>query len=494
MTRILSNLGLAFLVTLLVAAPFGCGKTNTDANQNAEQSASQTEQEKAVPLVNYSMAEPVKLVEINNRQQFDSFVKDHEIAVVKMGATWCPPCQKLGPELEKMAGYFQTENVAFADIDVDKFDEVAREMKVGTIPFTAVYYNGNLMQSFVGYEPGSIASLVESFCQKEVSVKKAPEDAKEAKDAKTTAETKETVKTEKTEVVKETKDAAADGEDDDFVLEIDEPEPAPAKNGYQAPEGPYSKSKPVKMKSVTKLEEFETICKEHKYVVVEFGAEWCVWCKRLHPELEKIGGYYEERDVYFVEVDVDVAKEIAEKYNVSGIPHTFIFQDGQEYVDVVGCDPLKINVGVEALVNGEPAPVWDDDDDDDDDDADDGDDDIDDADADDDTDDVDADDDDIDDADADDDADDVDDGDDDIDDADADDDTDDDFDDGDDDIDDDADDADDVDDDADADDGDDDFDADDDTDDVDDGDDDIDDDTDDGDFDDDSDDGDDGDE
>ncbi|MBQ5367241.1 MAG: thioredoxin family protein [Thermoguttaceae bacterium] len=407
MTRILSNLGLAFLVTLLVAAPFGCGKNNTDANQNAEQSAAQTEQEKAVPLVNYSMAEPVKLVEISNRQQFDSFVKDHEIAVVKMGATWCPPCKKLSPELEKMAGYFQTENVAFADIDVDKFDEIAREMKVGTIPFTAVYYNGNLMQSFVGYEPGSIASLVESFCQKEVSVKKAPEDAKEAKDAKTTAETKETVKTEKTEVVKETKDAAADGEDDDFVLEIDEPEPAPAKDGYQAPEGPYSKSKPIKMKSVTKIEEFETICKEHKYVVVEFGAEWCVWCKRLHPELAKIGGYYEEHDVYFVEVDVDVATEIAEKYNVSGIPHTFLFLDGKEYVDVVGCDPLKINVGIEALVNGEPAPVWDDDDDTDDADADD-------SDADDDTNDADADDsdadDDTDDADADDGDDDTDDG------------------------------------------------------------------------------------
>ena len=138
------------------------------------------------------------------------------------------------------------------------------------------------------------------------------------------------------------------------------------------------------MKSVTKLEEFETICKEHKYVVVEFGAEWCVWCKRLHPELAKIGGYYEEHDVYFVEVDVDVATEIAEKYNVSGIPHTFLFLDGKEYVDVVGCDPLKINVGIEALVNGEPAPVWDDDDDDD---AD-----ADDSDADDDTDDADADD------------------------------------------------------------------------------------------------------
>ena len=374
MTRILSNLGLAFLVTLLVAAPFGCVKKNPNANQNADASAALTEQEKAVPLVNYSMAEPVKLVEISNRQQFDSFVKDHEIAVVKMGATWCPPCKKLSPELEKMAGYFQTENVAFADIDVDKFDEIAREMKVGTIPFTAVYYNGNLMQSFVGYEPGSIASLVESFCQKEASANNAPEAAKEtAKDAK------------------ETKDAkAADGDDDDFVLEIDDPEPAPAKDGYQAPEGPYSKSKPIKMKSVTKIEEFETICKEHKYVVVEFGAEWCVWCKRLHPELAKIGGYYEEHDVYFVEVDVDVATEIAEKYNVSGIPHTFLFLDGKEYVDVVGCDPLKINVGIEALVNGEPAPVWDDDDDDADDDTDDAD--ADDSDADDDTDDADADD------------------------------------------------------------------------------------------------------
>ena len=191
------------------------------------------------------------------------------------------------------------------------------------------------------------------------------------------------------------------------------------------------------MKSVTKLEEFETICKEHKYVVVEFGAEWCVWCKRLHPELAKIGGYYEEHDVYFVEVDVDVATEIAEKYNVSGIPHTFLFLDGKEYVDVVGCDPLKINVGIEALVNGEPAPVWDDDDDTDDADADDSD--ADDSDADDDTDDADADD-----SDADDDTDDADADDSDADDSDADDDTDDaDADDGDDDTDDGSDDADD---------------------------------------------------
>ncbi|MBQ2038682.1 MAG: hypothetical protein II486_04450, partial [Thermoguttaceae bacterium] len=55
-------------------------------------------------------------------------------------------------------------------------------------------------------------------------------------------------------------------------------------------------------------------------------------------------------------VDTEVAKDVAGKYRVGGIPHTFFFLDGEEYTNVLGCNPLKINAAIEAMLNGDPAP------------------------------------------------------------------------------------------------------------------------------------------
>lgn len=54
-------------------------------------------------------------------------------AVVDFYATWCGPCQKIGPILEEVAGEYK-DRIVIYKIDVDKAGKVARAFNVSSIP------------------------------------------------------------------------------------------------------------------------------------------------------------------------------------------------------------------------------------------------------------------------------------------------------------------------------------------------------------------------
>jgi thioredoxin 1 len=69
-------------------------------------------------------------------------------------------------------------------------------------------------------------------------------------------------------------------------------------------------------------------------VIVDFHAEWCGPCKRLGPEIEK----RQQTSGKFVvlKINVDNHGDLADKFEVSGIPHVILFKD---------CKPVSIFTG-----------------------------------------------------------------------------------------------------------------------------------------------------
>jgi thioredoxin len=68
-------------------------------------------------------------------------------------------------------------------------------------------------------------------------------------------------------------------------------------------------------------------------VLVDFWAAWCQPCLRLTPVLEEA---VEGRDVVLAKVDVDANKELARRFDVSGIPAVKAFRHGEVVAEFVG--------------------------------------------------------------------------------------------------------------------------------------------------------------
>ncbi len=63
-------------------------------------------------------------------------------------------------------------------------------------------------------------------------------------------------------------------------------------------------------------------------VVVEFGATWCAPCKMLEPVLTQLSQEWSSK-ARIVKVDVDECADIAQNYNIMGVPTVILFKNGQ---------------------------------------------------------------------------------------------------------------------------------------------------------------------
>jgi thioredoxin 1 len=88
-----------------------------------------------------------------NQENFDQVVlKAGAPVLVEFGATWCAPCKRLEPELEKLAAE-QGGKVTLAKLDVDESADLTMRYQVMSVPTTILFVNGQAMERLTGYQP-----------------------------------------------------------------------------------------------------------------------------------------------------------------------------------------------------------------------------------------------------------------------------------------------------------------------------------------------------
>ena len=74
--------------------------------------------------------------------------------IVDFWAEWCGPCKQLGPALEKVVKDAKGA-VRLVKIDIDKNPEIARQLRIQSIPTVYAFKNGQPVDGFMGAIPES---------------------------------------------------------------------------------------------------------------------------------------------------------------------------------------------------------------------------------------------------------------------------------------------------------------------------------------------------
>ncbi|ABS72888.1 thioredoxin family protein [Bacillus sp. L381] len=82
------------------------------------------------------------------------------------------------------------------------------------------------------------------------------------------------------------------------------------------------------MKKISTTEQFNELIQSDKEIIVKFFADWCPDCTRMNMFIGDILEEYNQNDWY--ELNRDELPELADKYQVMGIPSLLIFKNGEK--------------------------------------------------------------------------------------------------------------------------------------------------------------------
>lgn len=100
----------------------------------------------------------------------------------------------------------------------------------------------------------------------------------------------------------------------------------------------------------TNLKELEQyIFQKQSIVIVKFSATWCGPCKMIAPLFHQLSDDPKYKSMIFLDIDVDVAKDIAENFNISAMPTFMAIKNNVKVSEFQGASKDKLRQMVDSL-------------------------------------------------------------------------------------------------------------------------------------------------
>lgn len=77
------------------------------------------------------------------------------------------------------------------------------------------------------------------------------------------------------------------------------------------------------------VEDFLSLQKNHKKLLVEFSTTWCAPCRLMKPIVEEVKEKYKQ-DVFVQTIDLDESQTLGQKLNLRGVPVFILYKNGEE--------------------------------------------------------------------------------------------------------------------------------------------------------------------
>lgn len=91
---------------------------------------------------------------IGSAEAFDKIIAGDKPVLVDFFATWCGPCQMMGPILDDMAeNYKNADKIDIVKVDIDEQQEIAMKYGVMSVPTFIIFKAGDIVEKMVGARP-----------------------------------------------------------------------------------------------------------------------------------------------------------------------------------------------------------------------------------------------------------------------------------------------------------------------------------------------------
>jgi len=94
------------------------------------------------------------LVELVKEEDFDSFLQNNKLVLVKFSAVWCPPCQILQENIKELLKQpeEQQKGLKVLKVDVEKFPRLAQspQFSVRFLPTFFLFHKGKMIKGDQG--------------------------------------------------------------------------------------------------------------------------------------------------------------------------------------------------------------------------------------------------------------------------------------------------------------------------------------------------------
>lgn len=91
-----------------------------------------------------------------DKAEFEKLISGKKPVLVDFFATWCGPCQMMGPILDDMEkSYKNIDKVEIAKVDIDELKDVAIGYRVMSVPTFIVFKDSKPGEPMVGMRSGA---------------------------------------------------------------------------------------------------------------------------------------------------------------------------------------------------------------------------------------------------------------------------------------------------------------------------------------------------
>lgn len=105
---------------------------------------------------------PDEVIHLHTVEEKQKLIDDSKLLVIKLGAEWCGPCEKIMPAFKQLAFDYKEYSFVFASEDVD-LELDLNPIPIKSIPAFHFYRNGTYVSHIVGANLEALETEIKNF-------------------------------------------------------------------------------------------------------------------------------------------------------------------------------------------------------------------------------------------------------------------------------------------------------------------------------------------